>query len=185
MKSELFRQLFESKFGTERGSQLRGANALNIRQGNLSAYLRGGNTAVPQKYADALLALPDYVKPSGISHEMADGVHQLVTYFTVKLTPISTKHIDFLSRFATNGHHAPDLAADEDTTAKWFELMLGDLQEALRIAQAPTCARVDAAIARDKEDASRQLTLELNDRKHLVADELTENEINADEDPLS
>ena len=196
MSADYFKKLFESKFGTQRGSQLRGAEALGVRQGNLSQYIRGANKP-PKKYIDALLAMPDHKVESGISYELAGGVNQLVTRLSFKLTSRAAKYLDVLTRLETRDFKTPDLNADEDVTALFFEKLFVTCYLAKRKENSQALYAALDAIQRDKDEERAELRKELNERKHLVADELTENEIfedaggvsmsedHADEDPLT
>lgn len=186
METNEFKKLFERKFGNKRGSQLRGAAALNMRQGNLSAYLRGTGGAVPQKYIDALNATPDYCPPIGITQEIYDGegVPQLLTFFTTRLTPQAAKDLEFAARYATKQHHMPDLGENEDVTAKFFEMIMHDYVITLMEGNPRAFHKTKDAMERDRQKEIAEFNADTAKLRDLVADELTENEV-FDEDPLA
>lgn len=186
MHPEQLSNLLNKKFGKHRGRNTRAAKAIGMHTSNLSSALGGGNP-LPQKHIDTLNALPDYAPPTGITQELyEDGVtQQLITFFTVRLTSQASRHLEIAARFATKNHNMPDFAADEDATARFFELIMNDYLALLRSGNPTAFHKTMDVMAQEEMEARRQLNLELNERKHLVADELTENEIFEDEDPLA
>ncbi len=179
--------LLDRKFGAHRGRNSRACKSIGVQSSNLSSAL-GGTSTLSQKHIDALNALPDFAPPSGITQELyEDGaVQQLITWFTARLSPQAASDLEFIARFHTlPSHHMPDLTASEDATARLMEIILGQYKFHCREAYPSQYDDTSRAIAAEKEEARKQLNFELNERKHLVADELTENALNDDEDPLA
>lgn len=176
--------LLNRKFGKHRGRNTRAVQKLGIHFSNLSSALNG-TTKLPLKYLEVLRAMPDYAPPSGIAQELyEDGaVNQLITWFTVRLTPTAASNLELIARTHCRPRYdMPDLSANEDATARLFEIMLASHLRILETESPEDLQGAKSAIQRDKEEARKQLRFELNERKHLVADELTENEITASSD---
>jgi hypothetical protein len=183
MSANQLSDLLDRKFGKSRGRNTRAAKALNMRLSNLSAALNDGK--LPKKYRDALDALPDYAPPIGIEMKYDSDVNQMFYHFTTVLTPIARASLETVARMhnAGNGYVMPDLSQSQDVTAAFFEKVITRYEDMMSNTY-PT-ARKEAArvIADEKAESKRQLNLELQDRKHLVADELRDGEL--EEDPLA
>jgi hypothetical protein len=177
-----FKKLFESKFGTERGSQFKGAGVLELAQGNLSKYLNGGSLKVPQKYVDKLASLPDYKIKTGEYYEAAEGTGHIKEYFRFKLTPNAKRYLYESARFNTPAHVAPDFGADEDATAKFMENLIGVYLDGMEESFPDVYKKVLIKIKTENEEAKKQFALELNGLRNSVADELTENELKNETD---
>jgi hypothetical protein len=173
--ADQFTTLVQRKFGNQRGYISAAAAKLNVHQGNLSSMLKG-RIPVPQKHVDALAALQDFAPDTGVTQELQSlegGGEQIVSKFTTRLTPQASDDLEFIARFHTKpSHDMPDLNADEDATARLFELVLRNYRESVKLLHYVDYKHVTKAIERDREDEKRQLNLDLQDRKHIVADEL-------------
>ena len=193
-------ELLDRKFGSHRGRNTRACKALGVQSSNLSAAL-GGASTLSQKHIDALKALPDYSPPIGVVETIEDiggGNYYRATTFTVPLDAAMARSLDYLARACSGPSYAsPDFEANPEATKKFFRNMMSAFHLSLSKKYSGDLANARIAIEREKDEARAELRKELNERKHLVADELTENEIyadaggvymsedHADEDPLT
>jgi hypothetical protein len=191
MNHEEFRKLVELKFDNKRGYIGRAAIGLGVNQGNLSSMLLG-KISIPQKYVDALMALPDYCPPVGITRsyeEYVGGGGRMLTTFATKLTLDAEKKLRLLARMQTPPNYdMPDLNADPDATARFFELLLDRAAWRYREEYADVYfAALEADKAQSKQE-SEEFIRGVKSKAYLVADELSANALNddqTDEDPLA
>jgi hypothetical protein len=183
-KHEQFKNLVERKFGKSRGYIGAAAIKLQINQSNLSAMMRG-KIGIPDKYTESLNALPDFAPPVGVEMKYDSDVNQMFYHFTTVLTPKARKSLEMVARLHNAGNEfvMPDLSQSQDVTAAFFEKMVTRYEELLRDRHPEAYDTVLQVVAEEKAESKRQLNLELQDRKHLVADELRDGEL--EEDPLA
>lgn len=162
------KELVIRKFGEARGYVSNAARALGMRQGNLSNYLRG-LAPLPQKYIDALNAMPDYVAKSGIHQSVEDDV--LVTRFYAVMTAAAQDNIELCARILSKENAPADFEADEAATSRFFELMASSFAQVLKYEYPDAFYRVTKMIAAEKREAAEALEAFAKSRKHIIEDE--------------
>lgn len=169
MTPEELNALIERKFGKQRGNKTAAATALNIHKANLSSALNG-SSKFPQKYVDALLALPDYKDKCGVEYTVEHG--RLVRRFYTPLTAQAETDLEICGRMHTTGFGYPDFEANEEQTQRFFELILRRAVASFEAEFPDDVRKVREVMAEERRKAADELDAEAKRSRYLVADEL-------------